>query len=114
MSELHQIYGLNLSIEQCKYCSEDGAILFYGNTIEGQAPSITPIECSARCVLKGMTVLVEQEGEKDTGYCVSLDFSAAFKLGLPPGKWSISSDELKKMMGEGYKQYGDVKIKTKG
>jgi hypothetical protein len=107
--KLHPQYGLNVSVERCKYCKDEGPIVFNGSNCEQQAKP-TMVDCTMRCEFKRLTVLIEMDEEKETGYVVVCDAVQMSSMGFTPGPNRMQKSELEKFMGKNYGMYGEVKI----
>lgn len=112
MVGLHEKFGLNPSIEFCGHCWLEFALVLLGNTIPGQAKGQTLIECTKRCQLLKLVVLVEKMDEEETGYCLTGTMEELGKYSKgKPGKMFVTTNQMRKILGVKYRQPGAIEMK---
>lgn len=110
MNQLHEKFGLNPSHEVCKYCRDQGALVFQGDNIPGQAPEEVLIDCPGRCVAQNLVVFIEKKGEHETGYVVCGTFNELKHIVSAPGTHFLTVSQMKALMHSGYRKPGTNEI----
>lgn len=109
MKQLHPEFGLNLSIEICRFCQHEQALVLQGDNVPGRAPEHIHIDCSGRCAIIGLIVLVEMENGQETGYAISgsiKDFGSMTEN--KTGRFNLTVSQMKQLMGKYYRQAGEI------
>jgi hypothetical protein len=105
MNQLHPQFGFNETMEICRHCKQEGAIILHGDNIPTEAPFETETACHGACKYLKIVVFVEVNGRNETGYCpvAPLD-KVGHLVDGQPGPVKVHKRDLEVMMGASYRE----------